>query len=732
LTNKDKVLKFEPKARIIRAIGDQLISGPEAAVIELVKNSYDADASYVKIKFFPPLVAGQGRIEVSDDGHGMTIDDIRLKWMEPATASKIKKRISAKKDRPMMGSKGIGRFATAKLGAAMSLMSTSDLDNAETVLIPELDWSIFSEDVYLSDIEIDYTLQPAKEESHGTLIEVRELHESWDEEKLKKLYLGLRRLISPLVSKVDAKNKFDIYLDLSECTRDECGFDGTTIVESDPSKPNSDLHVIRPMPILSSCDYELIGRFDEIGNFNGTFQVKRAGRGPEKVTINVPAEELNAGPGAFDVHFAIFDREGDALKRSMREAGMGEMKVAQARKLLDSITGVSIYRSGFRIRPYGDEQNDWLALDTRRVNNPSMKIGRNQISGFISIAGQHNSNLSERSSREGFEENEAFERLTSLVLKLLDTYVEPKRYTFRQDAGLSRKPDTSFDEAKKLTELSKIKRMLSKLDLSVEDKAKVSSAIAVASEELSDRIDQLGDRQRVLEAQSSLGAIVGEVLHEGSPAARYIAEMSNWLSRRFPIILRPNDKEFEDTKSNFINKLSHIKKYGEKLNTLFIGIEPLSGGKRGKVEIFFPIIYINNAFELFNKRNVKLKTDLQVKGIRAIGYPEDLSTAMINIVGNAVHWLEDSKVKSPKVLVTISRSGKYVRIEIQDNGPGIREEFQDKIFDVGFSLREKGTGLGLNIAREALARSGAKLLFDQEYEKGAKFEILFPIKEVVK
>src|SRR3546814_16396460 len=80
-------IQFRPRARIIRTIGYQLISGPEAAVIELVKNSYDADASYVVIKFQPPLVEGDGRIVVKDDGHGMTVDDIQEKWMEPATRS---------------------------------------------------------------------------------------------------------------------------------------------------------------------------------------------------------------------------------------------------------------------------------------------------------------------------------------------------------------------------------------------------------------------------------------------------------------------------------------------------------------------------------------------------------------------------------------------------------------------------------------------------------------------
>src|SRR4051812_3981011 len=111
-------LRFNPRARIIRTVGDQLISGPEAAVIELIKNSHDADASYARVKFEPPLEEEKGRIIVEDDGHGMTYLDIQEKWMEPATTDKIERR-SSPGGRPLLGSKGIGRFAAAKLGHAL-------------------------------------------------------------------------------------------------------------------------------------------------------------------------------------------------------------------------------------------------------------------------------------------------------------------------------------------------------------------------------------------------------------------------------------------------------------------------------------------------------------------------------------------------------------------------------------------------------------------------------------
>ena len=144
----DDKLRFRPKARIIRTIGDQLISGPEAAVIELVKNAYDADARSVIVKFIPPLKQGAGRMTILDDGHGMTLSDIQDKWMEPATNSKLTNRRSAR-GRVMMGSKGIGRFAAAKLGERLAVNSTSERESVRReVLIPNIDWSIFNADTY--------------------------------------------------------------------------------------------------------------------------------------------------------------------------------------------------------------------------------------------------------------------------------------------------------------------------------------------------------------------------------------------------------------------------------------------------------------------------------------------------------------------------------------------------------------------------------------------------------
>ncbi|MBY5894896.1 sensor histidine kinase [Rhizobium leguminosarum] len=729
---EDDQLRFQPRARIIRTIGDQLISGAEAAVIELVKNSYDADATFVRIEFHPPLQGEGGRVAVSDDGHGMSLDDIRLKWMEPATSSKTKIRLSRTKARKMMGSKGIGRFAAAKLGGTMSLMSTVETEGGlQSVLIPELDWSIFSEDRYLSEIAIDYLLQPGIG-STGTTIEILNLTENWSPDRLRRLHLELRRLLSPLDD--DQGADFAIYLDLSHVTVETAGFDGEALFEEASGTANSgdvteisadtDKYRVRPLPILRACDYELEGSFDGNGTFSGKFQIRRAGRGSEQITLEVPLHEDEESPGPFSVHLFLFDRETEAVKNSMRVAGMGELSAKQARQFIDNISGIAIYRDGFRVRPYGDPENDWLALDSRRVQNPSLKIGHNQVAGFVTVEGQDRSNLVERSSREGFEDNASFERLARLVTTLLTDVVEPKRYKFRSDTGLSRGKSTTFDEVRELTELKKIRSLIPKLEPSEREAAE--KIIDQQSASLLSRIDDLQERQRILEAKSSLGAIVGQILHDGAPRATYVLKTAERMQKGFQSLFSIG-KLATVTRDEFSSvSIPGLIREGHHLSDLFQSLRPLAGAKRGQPKIFQPRTVIGRAAFLFESSGIPINISQSDELIELIGYPDDLSTALINLIGNAVYWLENAKVENPRIEISVSRNGPNGRIFVEDNGPGIPDEFAEHIFDVAFSLKEDGTGLGLNIAREALERSAGTLLYHMEHDGGAKFEINFP------
>lgn len=722
-------LQFKPRARIIRTIGDQLISGPEAAVIELVKNAYDADASFVWIKFMPPLDEGGGRVVVLDDGHGMTLDDIQLKWMEPATSSKVSSRRSPGKGRVMMGSKGIGRFAAAKLGGKMALRSTSDrTGELVEILIPEIDWSIFDSDRYLSEISIDYLSQPATG-SPGTEIEIRNFNEAWTSSKLERLHGELRRLISPLDTPA-ADSPFSIFLDLSHITPENSGFSGSSILGADETyspeagEPPS-AYEVKPFPLLTVSDYEVSGRFAKDGTFTGTMEIRRGKQAPVVIeNLKVPLKEGEQPCGVVGVHFFISDREADAVRQTMTRAGIDGLSTAEARAVLDAAAGVAIYRDGFRVRPYGDPENDWLTLDKRRVQNPSLRIGHDQVAGYVTVEGQDGSGLIERSSREGFEQNGAFKRLGRLIEELLSKAVEPRRFDFRDKAGIARKPRTTFDEVRQTSSLGRIRQLVTQLPKDKQDAAQ--RLIEKESAALVQQIAALQERQRVLEAKSSLGAIISEILHEGAPAASYLATTSSRLQALYPDLFVGGDR-MEKAKEQFPSRLHHMRENSQKLAELFKLLRPLSGGKRGQAELFRPIGPISAAMALFETREPTITSSGGLDAPEILGHPDDLLTAMVNLIGNAVHWLESARTPDPKIDVKLFTEGSDLVIYVEDNGPGIPAEFAERIFEVGFTLKSDGTGLGLNIAREALARSDGRLAYHIGFPGGSRFEIRFPI-----
>lgn len=722
-------LTFRPRARIIRTIGDRLISGPEAAVIELVKNSYDADARSVRITLIPPLRTGSGEIIFSDDGHGMAFSDIRDKWMEPATSDK-RTRSTSPGGRKLLGSKGIGRFAAARLGSHLRLISVASIGEGadkpafERTTISDLDWEQFEEAKYLDTVSFAYHNEPT-DETPGTRLYITQLRDEWTEASINKLHDELRRLVSP----VNAEDgEFDIHLDLSSCTVENSGFDGFAMlgvqtdlidgVKIDPWK-------VRPFPVLDASDYLVDGIFDESGVFEGTMTIQRAGADPVPISLRVPLDEGQESCGIVVVRLSIFDREAETIRSTAQKAGFGHLGIREARKLLDKIAGIAIYRAGFRVRPYGDAENDWLTLDAKRVQNPTLKIGRNQVAGTVIIDDEESSSLVERSSREGLEENGSFRRLQTLLLTLLAEEVEPRRRKFRISAGIDRRPQTNIRDVIDTAQHAWADAILSKMD--PPERQEAEKIIAREADRLADHVKELEERQAKLEAQVTLGLIVGEVMHQGNTPLTFIENESRRLQRQLPTLFDGTTEAQED-RDDLPKIFNGLSANAASLRALFNALSPLSGAKRGSPQDF-PVGRVISNIRLFFRSRIEtmgltFEVDPNVEAYIAHGYEADLTTALTNLVDNSLHWLSHRQVASPRIAVTAAEGeiGKAV-ILFEDNGPGVSPEFQDQLFDVGFSTRTNGTGLGLSIAREAMFRSNGDLTLVPT-DIGAKFKLI--------
>ncbi|MBX8497213.1 sensor histidine kinase [Pseudomonas cichorii] len=714
--------KLRPRARIVRTIGDQLISGPEAALIELVKNAFDADSPSIKITIVPPVDGQkeQGLIDVIDSGHGMSSKDVLEKWFEPATSDKVSRRISPTLERTMLGAKGVGRFATARLGNKLKLYTTSVRSGVKEVSEINIDWESFEEAIYLDQIDIDISSRSGKpSEECGVRLQISDLRDKWTKRQLELLVRELRRFSSPIRYREDA---FKIYLDISAFTKEKHGFDGQSIIsgliESNEENEGFDPTEIRPFAIDKIFHYMVEGVFDKEGQFSGFF-VNNRGDG-KRQNINVSPTKMTTeekGCGPINLRLNIYDREGEAIVELFEKLGLGSIGRNDAKNVLNENIGIGIYRGGFRIRPYGDAETDWLELERMRVQSPSRKLGLNQVWGLVEIGQEDTSGLIERSSREGLEHNGSFVRLKRLMTDLL-AHVETIRYEFRQAAGLSRRVSTDTDTVKSKANMSATKRAIA--NLPVQYRNKVERAMKADSLALKTSIAELETYQQALSSRSTLGLVVAQILHDGR---RFLSDITTRAKRLADGAPRLNEQsQFGDHfRGVFGKEANSIHHSSGQLSKLFKALDPISGRRRGRPKAFKVIEVINRCLGFFH--DGMLDYDISVvfpdvnEVVEVVGYESDLMAALINIIDNAIHWLSVSPIEPRCLNFSIQMSKKYVKVSISNNGPIIADNYHSRLFSPSFTLKTEGSGIGLAIAREAMRASKGDVAFDPNMDQ---------------
>ena len=756
--------KFKPRARLIRSIGDKLISGPVAAILELVKNSYDADAKEVDIKIEPGKYKKEalehgGKITVKDDGHGMSLDDITGIWLEPATDIKSKNSKSRSGKRSVLGAKGVGRFATSRIGHTVELISLAEVNGKLKKSRLFINWEIFEQANYLEDIDI--TVEELEvldsDVSSGLTIEVENLKDIWDETQISDLIQELRRLAKHDKEGIDS---FNIKLDLSSFKISEekaeylklkdkkskkvdfspYDFDGSELFNQynrtlyslldDEELLDKDKFIINPYTLGEHSDYYVKGTFDSDGNFTGYYQIVRGDNEKIDITLGAPSYKINeTSCGVIDVTLKLFDLEPESLKRLFTQMGLNtdSFTVKEKREFIAQNTGIGIYRNNFRVRPYGHHDHDWLNLEKRRVQNPSFRVGHGQIGGEVIIQNEAQSSLVERSSREGLEENGSFKRLKRLLNELLK-HIEAERHTFRDKAGISRKPKKDFDSAFEIAKFNKVNAAIDSIaNLSKEDKKVIQAEVSKTSSEMEKVLTGMKEYLQLLETRAALGNVVAELLHEGRAYLSSINETKEFLNQFGSYFIE--DNELGDmARADLPNALQVLDGGTQGITKLFKDIDPISGRKRGKPSFFNVLEVIGNTQRLTNYIRKENDVVLEINcpdDIFCYGFNSDLQAALMNVIINAAHWLGTIELADKVITVQACVEANKVILIIENNGPRINEMHHEKLFEAGFSLKTHGHGLGLVIAREAIRNSDGDMYFDKEAEM-TKFVIEFP------
>lgn len=706
---------IRPAGRHILTIGRDLIQDSHAAIVELVKNAYDADAQEVVITFEVPQNRKCIKITIQDFGHGMTRDVVVNKWLVPSTDDKLKRRMSPG-GRTMQGRKGVGRYAASILGNDL-LLETIVKRRKTSVFV---EWADFESAKFLGDVEILVDTKDTDQPPGTTLVITGDEDHlaEWDDAQIKKLRFELKKLISPVsgsISEESPDDKFSIVLE----------FKGFWSGKDDVIQEN-----VVPFPVIDLFDYKIAGKINADGKGLLEYVNQKAKNTvTEKIEFNI-GKYTECGNLYFDIR--VYDREPDAIelliKRGLRHEDGSYFGKRDARVILNDYNGIGVYRNGFRIRPMGNPDFDWLKLNEQRVQNPSIKIGSNQVIGYVQIESEEDSGLEEKSARDGLKENRAYERLKSISLKVISE-LENRRFEYRQKAGLSRKAIKIEKEFESLFSFSDLKQGIRKqLNKSGLDKKVTDHIIDIIEKDEKERnllIDDIKQAVAVYQGQATLGKIINVVLHEGRKPLNFfrnqIPNLNIWAED-----LRENYSL--DTLEELLPIADKLGKNADVFVKLFGRLDPLAAKKRDTRKPFLLKDSILGAFMVFENEMLKnkIKHDVYCPGdLLFTGWHQDIYIIMTNLIDNSLFWMTEKN--SPEKLISVDtsiRGGKLNYIDYRDTGPGIETHLIESgvIYEPEFSTKVGGTGLGLSIAGEAATRNGLELK-SFECEKGAYFRL---------
>ena len=691
---------FRTRARIVNQLGEQLIKNESIALLELIKNSYDADASTCLVSITDPTSTEDGKIVVEDDGHGMSYETLTSAWLEIGTSDKIDRN---KPDRPYrsptfgrlpLGEKGIGRLGAHRLGRRVQVV-TRQSEGPESVL--EVDWDDIETSKYIEDLPIRvFHRDPVVFlSSAGTRITITHLRLPWT----RRMARECARVVTSLNSPFDSNDSFRV----------DFG-----IPDSDWLKGILTFEAIEEYKLFS-FDITMAG--NSITEFTYEFSpwdtMKKLQQ--RKITIDDAAAKSVArmmykkGNGYVDIDldkYAIGSvrLRGVIFDRDTRVLSLGVQDKMGLKKYLNTNGGIRVFRDNMRVLDYGELGNDWLDLGGRRVNMPAKRISNNIVLGAVCLDRAASKDLIEQANREGFLENDAYRELFRALRFAIDR-VESFRKT---DKDLLR----SFYGPKQTSEpvVSSIGELKDIVTKKVNDEPTRNEINRYLG-----RIETEYDRitgSLLKSAGAGLNLII--VIHQIEKILKDIREMIRSHASSATLEARVQ------TLSALVEGYSILVKHSDKRERNLKGIVN---------QCAFNIDFRLTAHEIqlvpaFRER---------VKNLDAICSEDHVLNALMNLFDNSIWWLEYAKTKFPKVFLDISdQHPGHISIVVADNGPGFTKPTEE-IIEPFVSDKPDGMGIGLHLTHQIMESLGGQLLFPgmdifdipEEYAQGAIIALAF-------
>lgn len=687
-------MPFKPKAQILLQLGEQLIKSESVAILELIKNAYDADAKNVSVSMVDIDNPQTGYIEIIDDGIGMNLWTVQNIWMEPGNTHKkdiVSTSERSSLNRLPIGEKGIGRFGVHKLGKKIEMITRSV--NEQEVYV-SIDWNSFANAKYLEDVHVvieERTPEFFTSDKTGTKIFISDLSACWSRGMLRSVYRSITSLSSPFNS-IDAfrvkfwtnKKEWLTGLLSFEDIKRYALYTGSMEIEgshitkfSYQFSPFSAMTGLKPRAFEISAPVSMIQKSNE----------KRG-----------EAKKIDIGKfciGKVKIDLLVFDRDSSFRARFIEDK-------RTYGTYLDENGGIRVFRDGVRIYDYGEQGNDWLGLDSSRINTPGKYLSNNLVLGAVQLDREFSSDLQEKANREGFIENAAYMEFRDAVSYAINYFTAQR----------------NIDKESLRVYLNGGKKEPVKQDVSL-----IRQKIAVYIKDEKERKEIDGYLKRIEEDYSyiqkmylktaSAGMSYGVVIHE---IEKVIAELNNAVKT-------------EKASAQITNLAKHLARLVDSYAELLRNRAKSQNRLRDMIkQAIFSLQYRLEAHQI----NVECLTDL-VEDDYVDCASNLIVGSIINIIDNSIWWTTYAEVPQRHVIIKATKEiDGHLSIVIADNGCGFTLSPEDAIKPF-VSTKPSGMGLGLNIVNEIMISQGGTLVFPdygdvdlpERYRNGAVVALVF-------
>jgi signal transduction histidine kinase len=652
---------------ILRLLGEELNPSPDIGILELIKNSYDADANQCTVELKSVHIKG-GSIHIWDDGNGMTAEEIRNGWLILGDSLKIQGSKSPS-GRFIVGSKGLGRLGALRLGHSVSLRSRPKNEPGKQYRV-EIDWQEFDNAKVVEDVEINIIKESSPEGySYGTDIFINDLTIIWRLADLQRLARAILLLRDPF----DVDKSFKAVL---------------------KSKEFEDIEKLANSSYFSECDYHLTASINSEGKAKA--EVKTSG---SKVIFKASHNQISDSknnpiyltPAA---SFELWEFTLSGKNFATKKVTLGAIK-----DWLDEFGGVRLYHRGVRILPYGEPKNDWLDMNLRRSQSPEFRPSTNNSLGCFRVEDPHG-NLQQKTDRLGFVYSEEFDELRRFAGDVLD-WMARERLREREKRRKSQN-----EENQKYKEVVEIQISKALKHLQLRDKRILKRAIDQLRLVHQAEINLKDETTQLYYTLGTVGTTAAAFAHQTKVPIKGIITDANilneYLGDPYKLAL------FQEESSKAVKRIFREAKAIFSFSNVTLRLLEHEKRKSSSQSVHQ---LINETIDLLRPyleaRDAIVECDFISNDPKIWCAKAAFEAILTNLLTNSLQAFEHASKNGIEITVRLIQiitriSDNTVTISIQDNGPGIIDLSVEDIWIAGKTTTEKGTGLGLAIVKDVI------------------------------